>query len=82
MLTLQGEGMDTEDNYHDEERNPNALLRAIFHNCFGVIEGGMSAEETIKNIHQGIEHFATTTGMRLSMISPQEENNDQGSIRH
>ena len=70
------------DDYHDEERNPNALLRAIFHNCFGVIEGGMSAEETIKNIHQGIEHFAKTTGMRLSMISPQEENNDQGSIRH
>lgn len=32
--------MDTEDNYHDEERNPNALLRAIFHNCFGVMEGG------------------------------------------
>ena len=74
--------MNTEDDYHDEERNPNALLRAIFHNCFGVIEGGMPAEETIKNIHQGIEHFATTTGMRLSMISPQEENNDQDLIRH
>ena len=47
--------MDTEDNYHDEERNPNALLRAIFHNCFGVMKGGISAEDTIKNIHQGIE---------------------------
>ena len=74
--------MDTEDNYHDEERNPNALLRTIFHNCFGVMEGGMSAEETIKNIHQGIEHFATKTGMSLSMIPPQEENNDQDSVRH
>ena len=74
--------MSTEDGYHDEERNPNALLRAIFHNCFGVMEGGLSAEETIKNIHKGIEHFAATTGMRLSMIPPQEENNDQGSIRH
>ena len=74
--------MNTEDDYHDEERNPNALLRAIFHNCFGVIEGGMPAEETIKNIHQGIEQFAATTGMRLSMISPQEENNDQDLIRH
>ena len=74
--------MDTEDNYHDEERNPNALLRAIFHNCFGVMEGGMSAEETIKNILQGIEHFAANTGMRLSMISPQAENHDQGSITH
>ena len=74
--------MDTEDDYHDEERNPNALLRAIFHNCFGVMKGGMSAEETIKNIHQGIEHFAATTGMRLSMISPQEENNNQDLIRH
>ncbi len=74
--------MDTEDNYHDEERNPNALLRAIFHNCFGVMEGGMSAEQTIKNIHRGIEHFAATTGMSLSMLSPQEENNNQGSIRH
>jgi len=73
--------MDTEDNYHDEERNPNALLRAIFHNCFGVMEGGMSAQETIKNIHRGIEHFAANTGMRLSMIPPQEENNGQGSVR-
>ena len=70
--------MDTEDDYPDEERNPNALLRAIFHyNCFGVMKGGMSAEETIKNIHQGIEHFAATTGMRLSMISPPRENNDE-----
>ena len=74
--------MDTEDNYHDEERNPNALLRAIFHNCFGVMEGGMPAEETIKNIHQGIEHFSANTGMRLSMIPPQEESHDQDSITH
>ena len=74
--------MDTKNNYHDEERNPKALFRAIFHNCFGVMEGGMSAEETIKNIHQGIENFAVNTVMRLSMISPQEENHDQGSIRH
>ena len=46
------------------------------------MEGGMSAEQTIKNIHQGIEHFAATTGMSLSMLSPQEENNDQDLIRH
>ena len=37
--------MDTEDNYHDEERNPNALLRAIFHNRFGVMKGGMLRED-------------------------------------
>ena len=74
--------MDTKDNYHDEERNPNALLRAIFHNCYGVVKGGMSAKETIKNIHRGIEHFAANTGMPLSMIPPNEGGSGPESITH
>ena len=53
-----------------------------YHNCFGVMKGECQQKIQSRIFIRSIEHFATTTGMRLSMISPEEENNDQDLIRH
>ena len=69
--------MDNEENYHDEEFNPLAVLRSIFHTCEEVMEGMTESDEAIESIHHRIEHFSATFGMRLSPLSPEQEENGE-----
>ena len=70
--------MDTLENYHDIEFNPNALLRSIFWLCEEAIAGGLKEFDTIEKIHHGIEHFSATSGMSLSDNFSQDPNEDEG----
>ena len=63
--------IDSEENYHDEELNPHALLRRIFRLCE---DTSTNDAERLVLIHMDIEHYSIAAGMRLSLMSPDEEN--------
>lgn len=61
--------IDNEENYHNEELNPHALLRRIFHLCE---DASTNDAERLVLIHMDIEHYSIASGMRLSLKSPYE----------
>ena len=62
--------LDSEENYHNEDINPHALLRRIFHLCE---DKNINDAERLVLIHMDIEHYSIASGMRLYLRSPDEE---------